>query len=74
MSGIVSIPESTVGTRLQQTEIDASDAGSSIEVSRNIAVLSSQTQAETDGAVTADRNDKYNFTYKFYGVTLDATA
>ena len=61
--------------------IDALAAGSLVEVSRNIVVLASQTQAEIADAIRADwqnaktdYNDKYNFVYKFYGVTLDATA
>lgn len=81
VSGIVPTPESAIAAQLQQAEIDALAAGSLVEVSRNIAVLASQTQAEIAGAVKADwqnvkanYNDKYNFAHKFYGVTLDATA
>ncbi len=81
VSGIVPTPVSAIGTQLQQAEIDALAAGSLIEVSRNIVVLPSQTQAEIADAVRAnwqnvktDCNDKYNFAYKFYGVTLNATA
>ncbi len=81
VSGIVPTPESAIGTQLQQAEIDALAAGSLVEVSRNMVVLPSQTQAEIADAVRAnwqnvktDCNDKYNFAYKFYGVTLNATA
>jgi len=81
VSGIVPTPESTITAQLQQAEIDALAAGSLVEVSRNIIVLASQTQAEIADAIRADwqnaktdYNDKYNFVYKFYGVTLDATA
>ena len=81
VGGIVPTPESTIATQIQQTEIDALAAGSLVEVSRNIVVLASQTQAQIDDAIRADwqnvraeYNNKYNFTYKFYGVTLDATA
>ena len=79
--GIVPTPESTIAAQLQQAEIDALAAGSLIEVSRTIVVLASQTLAEIAEAIRADwqnakadYNDKYNFAYKFYGVTLDASA
>ncbi|MGB2865514.1 MAG: hypothetical protein WBC05_19445 [Sedimentisphaerales bacterium] len=81
VGGIVPTPESTIAAQLQQAEIDALATGSLVEVSRNIVVLAGQTQAEIANAIRADwqnakadYNDKYNFTYKFYGVTLDATA
>ena len=81
VSGIVPTPESAITTQLQQAEIDALAAGSLIEVKRNIVILASQTQAEIADAIRAnwqntraDYNNKYNFTYKLYGVTLDATA
>ncbi len=81
ISGIVPTLESAIAPQLQQDELDAFAAGSLIEVSRTIIVLSDQTQAEIANAVRTDwqnikseYNDKYNFTYKFYGVTLNATA
>lgn len=81
VSGIVPTPESAIATQLLQVELDALAAGSLVEVSRTIVVLAGQTQAEIAGAVRADwqntkhrYNDKYNFAYKFFGVTLDATA
>lgn len=81
VAGIAPTPESAIAAQLQQAEIDALAAGALIEVSRNIVVLAGQTQAEIADAVRADwqnaraeYNDKYNFVYKFYGVTLDATA
>lgn len=81
VSGIAPTPTSTIATQLQQSEIDALATGSLVEVARNIVVLASQTQAEITDAVRADWqnirvdcNDKYNFTHKFYGVTLNATA
>ncbi len=81
VSGIVPTPQSAIASQLQQAEIDALAAGSLVEVSRNIVVLASQTQAEIAAAVRADwqnvktdYNDKYNFEYKFYGATLNATA
>jgi len=81
VGGIVPTPESAIATQLQQAEIDALATGSLVEVSRNIVVLTGQTQAEIANAIRADwqnakadYNDKYNFTYKFYGATLDATA
>jgi hypothetical protein len=81
VSGVAPTPTSAIATQLQQSEIDALAAGSLIEVTRNIVVLASQTQAEIADAVRVDwqnakvdRNDKYNFTHKFYGVTLNATA
>ena len=81
VSGIVPTPESTIAEQLQQAEIDALAAGTIIEVKRNIVVLASQTQAEIADAIRAnwqntklDYNNQYNFTYKFYGMTLDATA
>ncbi len=80
VSGIVPTPESAITAQLQQTEIDALATGSLIEVSRNIVLFASQTQAEIADAIRADwqntkldYNNKYNFAYKFYGVTLDAT-
>ena len=80
VSGIIPTPESAIATQLQQTELDALAAGSLIEVSRTIIVLADQTQAEISDAVRADWqnirtsfNDKYNFSYKFYGVTLNAS-
>ncbi|OHB62586.1 MAG: hypothetical protein A2168_02345 [Planctomycetes bacterium RBG_13_50_24] len=81
VGGIVPTPESTIAAQLQQAEIDTLAAGSLVEVSRNIVVLDGQTQAEIADAIRADwqnaktdYNNKYNFTYKFYGATLDATA
>ncbi|MHC4424639.1 MAG: hypothetical protein ACYSYV_00935 [Planctomycetota bacterium] len=81
VSGIVPTPESAIAAQLQPAEIDALAAGSLVEVSRNIVVLGSQMQAEIANAVRADwqnvkadHNDRYNFEYKFYGVTLNATA
>lgn len=80
VSGIVPTPESTIAAQLQQTEIDALAAGSLIEISRSIIVFANQTQAQIADAVRADWqnirttfNDKYNFAYKFYGVTLNAS-
>jgi hypothetical protein len=81
VAGIVPTPESAIAAQLQQAEIDALAAGSLVEVSRNIVLFAGQTQAEiadeirTDWQnIKTDYNDKYNFTYKFYGVTLDAPA
>lgn len=81
VGGIVPTPESAIAAELEQAEIDALATGSLVEVSRNIVVLTSQTQAEIADAVRADwqnakadYNNKYNFEYKFYGVTLNATA
>ena len=81
VNGIVPTPESAIAAQLQQAEIDALAAGLLVEVSRNIVVLAGQTQAEIAAAVKADwqnartdYNGKYNFVYKFYGVTLNATA
>jgi hypothetical protein len=81
VGGIVPTPESALAAQLQQSEIDGLAAGSLVEVSRNIVVLASQTQTEIADAVRADwqnakadYNDKYNFEYKFHGVTLNATA
>ena len=81
VSGIVPTPTSAIAAQLQQSEIDALTAGSLVEVSKNIVVLADQTQAEIADAVRtdwhnakADYNDKYNFAYKFHGVTLNATA
>lgn len=81
VSGIVPTPESVIAAQLQQAEIDALAAGTLIEVKRNIVVLASQTEAEIADAIRAnwqntrlDYNNQHNFTYKFYGMTLDATA
>jgi len=81
VSGIAPTPESAIATQLQQDELDALAAGSLIEVSRTIVVLSEQSQAEIADALSTDWqntrtdfNNRYNFTYKFHGVTLNATA
>jgi hypothetical protein len=81
VGGIVPTPESAIAAQLQQAEIDALAAGTLIEVKRNIVVLASHTEAEIADAIRAnwqntrlDYNNQYNFTYKFYGMTLDATA
>jgi len=81
VDGIAPTPESAIAAQLQQAEIDALAAGSLIEASRTIVVLAGQTQADIADAIRADwqntraeYNDEYNFIYKFYGVTLDATA
>ena len=81
VGGVVPTPQSAIAASLQQAEIDALVAGTLIEVSRTIVVLAGQTQTEIAAAVRADwqnagteYNDRYNFVYKFYGVTLDATA
>jgi len=81
VAGIVPTQQSAIASQLQQSEIDAMAAGSLIEISRTIVVLASQTQAEIAAVIKtdwqnikADLNDKYNFTHKFYGVTLNATA
>ena len=81
IDGVAPTPESTIAAQLQQTELDALVAGSLIEASRTIVVLAGQTQADITDAIRVDwqtararYNDKYNFIYKFYGVTLDATA
>jgi len=80
VAGIVPTPESAIAAQLQQAELDALAAGSLIEISRTIVVLAGQTQTEIADAVKVDwqnaraeHNDKYNFTYKLYGVTLNAT-
>ena len=81
VSGIVPTPVSAIAEQIQQAEIDALAAGSLVEISRTIVVLAGQTQAEITDAIRADwqntkadYNEKYNFTYKFYGITLNATA
>ena len=81
VSGIAPTPTSAIAAQLQQSEIDALADGSLVEVSRSIVVLSNQTQTEVANAVKADWqnvktdcNSKYDFTYKFHGVTLNATA
>jgi len=81
VSGIAPTPTSAIAAQLQQSEIDALAAGSLIEVSRSIVILTSQTQTEIADAVRTDWhnvkancNDRYDFAYKFHGVTLNATA
>jgi hypothetical protein len=81
VAGIVPTPQSAIAGTLQQAEIDALAAGSVVELSRTIVVGAGQTQAEIAAAVKADwqnvrveYNDRYGFTHKFYGVTLNATA
>jgi len=80
VSGIAPTPESAIAASLQQAEIDALAAGSLIEVSRTIVVLAGQAQAEIANALKADwqdaraeYNERYNFVYKLYGVTLNVT-
>ena len=81
VSGIAPTPASTIAAQLQQSEIDALAAGSLVEVSRSMVVITSQTQTEVANAVRADWqnvktncNRKYDFAYKFHGVTLNANA
>jgi len=81
VSGIAPTPISAIAAQLQQNEIDALATGSLVEVSTSMVILASQTQAEIADAVRTawqntkvDCNNKYDFTYKFYGVTLNATA
>ncbi len=81
VNGVVPTPTSAIAAQLQQGEIDALAAGSLVEVPRSIVVLASQTQAEIANAVRVDWqnakvdcNNKYDFAYKFHGVTLNATA
>jgi len=81
VSGIVPTPVSAIAGQIQQTEIDALAAGSLVEVTRSIVILAGQTQAEIAEAIRADwqnaktdYNERYNFTYKFYGITLNVTS
>ena len=81
VNGIVPTPVSAISEQIQQVETDALASGSLVEVTRTIVVLAGQTQAEIADAIRADwqnaktdYNEKYNFTYKFYGITLNATA
>ena len=81
VSRIVPTPVSAIAEQLQPAELDALATGSLIEISRTIIVLANQTQAEIADAVKTDWhnirttfNNKYNFSYKLYGVTLNATA
>ena len=81
VGGIVPTPESSIAAQIQQAEIDALATGSIVEVSRNIVVLVGQTQSEIADAIRTDwqntktnYNNRYNFAYKFYGMTLDASA
>jgi len=82
VSGIVPTPESVIASQLDQPEKDALAAGTLVEVAKDdIAVATWQTQAEVAAAIKAnwqdaktDYNNRYNFEYKFYGVTLDATS
>jgi len=78
-AGIVLTPQSSL-TGLEQTEIDALAAGTLVEITKDIVVEKSQTQAEVAAAVRADwqnvkadYNSRYNFEHKFYGVTLSAS-
>lgn len=43
--GIMLMPESAIATQIEQAKIDALAAGSLVEVSKNIVILASQTQA-----------------------------
>jgi hypothetical protein len=81
LNSIIPTPVSAIAGQIPQAEIDALAAGSLVEVSRTIVVLVGQTQAEIAEAIRADwenaksdYNEKYYFTYKFYGITLNATA
>ncbi len=78
-AGIVPTSQSSL-TGLEQTEIDALAAGALVEISKDIVVEGSQTQAEVAVAikadwqnVKADYNSRYNFEHKFSGVTFNAT-
>ena len=80
VDGIVPTPESSL-TGLDQSEVEALAAGTLVELVRAIGVASSQSQAEIAGAIrryyaveALAWNEQFDFEYKFYGVTLDATA
>lgn len=77
VQGVVPTPESSL-TEIEQAEVDALAAGQLVEIPKNI-VVGSQTQAVVAAAIKADwqnvkanYNSRYNFEYKFYGVTLSA--
>ena len=78
-TGVVPTPESSIASQLEQSEIDALAAGTLVELSKDIVVQDSETQAEVAVAIKADwqnmkaqYNNQYNFEHKFYGVTLSA--
>ena len=77
-AGIILTPLSSLDG-LEQIEIDALAAGTLVEITKDIVVEDSQSQAEVAAAIKADwrnvktkYNSQYNFEHKFYGVTLSA--
>lgn len=79
-AGIIPTPASSL-SGLQQMEIDALAAGMLFEVTKDMVIEGSLTQAQIATKVKADwqnvkadYNNRYNFEYKFYGVTESATA
>jgi len=77
-AGIVPTPESSIAGQLEQTESDALAAGTLVEITKDIVVTNTQTQAEIATAIKADwqnvktdYNSCYNFEHKFYGVSLN---
>lgn len=80
-AGVAETPESTIADQLEQTEINALASGTLVEIPRNMVVEDSQTQSEIVTVIKADwqivntrYNQRYNFRYKYYGVTLNAGA
>lgn len=79
--GVVPSPLSSIDGQISQAERDALQAGSLVEMGKDIIAEDSQTQAEVASAMKADwqktkaeYNRKYNFEYKFYGVTVNAAS
>jgi hypothetical protein len=67
-------PDNAGGRQLRQADIDALAASSVLDVWSKMVILPSQTLAKIADAVRVDCNDKYDFVFKFYRGTLDATA
>jgi len=79
-AGIVPTSESSIASRLEQSELDALAAGELVELSKDIAIQNSDTQSTVVVAIKKNwqsektqYNEQYNFEHKFYGVTLSAS-
>jgi hypothetical protein len=78
--GVVPTPETNL-PGLPQAELDALASGRLVEIAASIAVNEGQSQSEILAAIRADWqnikqsfNQQYDFEYKYYGTTINATA
>ena len=66
-------PDNAGGRQLRHADINALFVGSVLDVWSKMIILLGHTQAIIADAVRVDRNDKYDFAFRFYRGTLYAT-